>query len=301
MTRRLAELVATGWPVLVSLSNKDFVGEALGRAARGAAARHAGGDRGLRVAGRDACSAPTTSPRPGRCSTWSPRSAAPGRPCAPCGAWRDRRSRSVCPHPPLLLPGATGRPVAEVEPLRAACARRGGSAGRGRRDRGDRAAPGTGRYRADWPPPPGTSLPGRPANPSEVLPLSLAVGGGLLAARTARGPPVELWGIADDADPGTSAGARGRSWPPGPSGCGLLVLADGSARRGEKAPGYLDDRARPLRRRRSRPRCAPATAGPAGAGHSRWPPSCWWPAGPPGRCWPRPERVSRRRSPGHPS
>ena len=32
VTRRLGELVATGWPVLVSLSNKDFVGEALGRA-----------------------------------------------------------------------------------------------------------------------------------------------------------------------------------------------------------------------------------------------------------------------------
>jgi dihydropteroate synthase len=29
VTRRLDELVATGWPVLVSLSNKDFVGEAL--------------------------------------------------------------------------------------------------------------------------------------------------------------------------------------------------------------------------------------------------------------------------------
>jgi dihydropteroate synthase len=29
VTRRLAELVATGWPVLVSLSNKDFVGETL--------------------------------------------------------------------------------------------------------------------------------------------------------------------------------------------------------------------------------------------------------------------------------
>jgi len=28
-TRRLREMVATGWPVLVSLSNKDFVGEAL--------------------------------------------------------------------------------------------------------------------------------------------------------------------------------------------------------------------------------------------------------------------------------
>ena len=30
-TRRLAEMAATGWPVLVSLSNKDFVGETLGK------------------------------------------------------------------------------------------------------------------------------------------------------------------------------------------------------------------------------------------------------------------------------
>lgn len=30
ITRRLDEMVATGWPVLVSLSNKDFVGETLG-------------------------------------------------------------------------------------------------------------------------------------------------------------------------------------------------------------------------------------------------------------------------------
>jgi len=29
LTRRLAEMTATGWPVLVSLSNKDFVGESL--------------------------------------------------------------------------------------------------------------------------------------------------------------------------------------------------------------------------------------------------------------------------------
>ena len=29
-TRRLAEMIATGWPVLVSLSRKDFVGEAIG-------------------------------------------------------------------------------------------------------------------------------------------------------------------------------------------------------------------------------------------------------------------------------
>lgn len=31
VTRRLPEMVATGWPVLVSLSNKDFVGETLDR------------------------------------------------------------------------------------------------------------------------------------------------------------------------------------------------------------------------------------------------------------------------------
>ncbi|WP_145725876.1 dihydropteroate synthase [Nocardioides sp. J9] len=30
VTRRIGEMVATGWPVLVSLSNKDFVGETLG-------------------------------------------------------------------------------------------------------------------------------------------------------------------------------------------------------------------------------------------------------------------------------
>src|SRR3712207_7564477 len=29
VTRRLDELVATGWPVLVALSRKDFIGEAL--------------------------------------------------------------------------------------------------------------------------------------------------------------------------------------------------------------------------------------------------------------------------------
>ncbi|MDT4893969.1 MAG: dihydropteroate synthase, partial [Pseudonocardiales bacterium] len=31
VTRRLGEMVATGWPVLVSLSNKDFVGETVDR------------------------------------------------------------------------------------------------------------------------------------------------------------------------------------------------------------------------------------------------------------------------------
>ena len=38
LTRRLDEMVATGWPVLVSLSNKDFVGETLDLPGRRAAA-----------------------------------------------------------------------------------------------------------------------------------------------------------------------------------------------------------------------------------------------------------------------
>ena len=45
VTRRLGEMVATGWPVLVSLSNKDFVGETLDAADRRAPHRHAGRDR----------------------------------------------------------------------------------------------------------------------------------------------------------------------------------------------------------------------------------------------------------------
>ena len=52
ITRRLGELVATGWPVLVALSNKDFVGETLDAAGRRAARRHAGRDGGVGLAGR---------------------------------------------------------------------------------------------------------------------------------------------------------------------------------------------------------------------------------------------------------
>ena len=59
LTRRLDEMVATGWPVLVSLSNKDFVGETLDLPARRAADRHPGRDRGLAPGSAPGCSAPT--------------------------------------------------------------------------------------------------------------------------------------------------------------------------------------------------------------------------------------------------
>ena len=57
------------------------------------------------------------------------------------------------------------------------------------------------------------------------LPLALAVGATLLGGR-----PHRLYGVVDDDLPDLE-------------GAGLLVVGDGSARRTEKAPGYLDDRA----------------------------------------------------------
>ena len=73
LTRRLDEMVATGWPVLVSLSNKDFVGETLdlpvGERLTGTLAATA--VCAWPAPGSTAC---TRSSRPGRWSTWSPAS-----------------------------------------------------------------------------------------------------------------------------------------------------------------------------------------------------------------------------------
>ena len=74
------------------------------------------------------------------------------------------------------------------------------------------------------------------------LPLSLGVGRRLLDA-TRWGGPVELrsvaWRDAHLEDLAAELVAR-------PARTALLVLGDGSARRGEKAPGYLDERAFPF-------------------------------------------------------
>ena len=72
ITRRLDELVATGWPVLVALSNKDFVGETLDLPVEQRLTGTLASDRGRRLARAPGCSAPTRSPRPGRWWTWSP-------------------------------------------------------------------------------------------------------------------------------------------------------------------------------------------------------------------------------------
>ena len=74
VTRRLDELVATGWPVLVSLSNKDFVGETLDAPVGERLDRHAGGDRRQRLAGSPGLSGARGAGDASRCCRWCRRS-----------------------------------------------------------------------------------------------------------------------------------------------------------------------------------------------------------------------------------
>lgn len=125
------------------------------------------------------------------------------------------------PSPPVLLPGLTGRPVPEVERLRSACL----------------AAI------ADL----------LASAPDEIL-----VVGASTPAWTHGTPLAQLIGHTLLAEAGWAAAIRpiplepdlaradclalGRSL----AGSALLVVADGSARRSMKAPGYLDERAAPF-------------------------------------------------------
>lgn len=140
-----------------------------------------------------------------------------------------------CPHPPLLLPGLTGGPVPEVDKLRAACGVvverlvaaepdvivAVGSGTRTRRWSRQAPSPSFGSY-------------GEPTG--DVLSLSLAVAVELLKSVSI---PVELHGIGETED----CRAYGRRLAARPERLGLLAMADGSARRGPKAPGYEDHRA----------------------------------------------------------
>jgi hypothetical protein len=76
------------------------------------------------------------------------------------------------------------------------------------------------------------------------LPLPLGLGARLLDQAGYTGRRV-LWSVTDDEPPGTCtelgtriAGSAGK--------VALLAMADGSARRGPKAPGYFDDRSIPF-------------------------------------------------------
>jgi hypothetical protein len=83
-----------------------------------------------------------------------------------------------------------------------------------------------------------------PAPPRPGLPLSLGVGRRLLHEVGWSGP-TDLLAVPWDADRETVEGVA-RDLAARPGGTVLLALGEGSTRRGDKAPGFLDDRAFPF-------------------------------------------------------
>ncbi|HEX9625253.1 MAG TPA: hypothetical protein VF979_12815 [Streptosporangiaceae bacterium] len=152
---------------------------------------------------------------------------------------------ALCPAPPLLLPGLTG--AAEVLPeLRRAGADAVAELVAGRPDRV--AVVGAADITAVWD---STALvnvsayaPGpasaAAAAPGGSLPVSLGIGGWLLD-RVGYGGERLLRSVADS-EPAEGCAEAGRELAALPGRVGLLVMADGSACRGLKAPGYLDER-----------------------------------------------------------
>jgi hypothetical protein len=160
---------------------------------------------------------------------------------------------ALCPSPPLLAREVTGRdPV--VPELRRACAE---AVRRLVRCAPDviavvGPAPATARWPADRRPDlsgfapqaaADAAAPGQPRPPGghPALPLPLALGTRLLdqAGYTgARG----LEAVGYD-EPTAGCVALGEQIAASHGRVGLLVMADGSARRGHRAPGYLDERA----------------------------------------------------------
>lgn len=148
-----------------------------------------------------------------------------------------------CPHPPLLLPDLGDAGIDEIRVLRNACLEAITDLVRAKVDvvAAVGAAPTTGPYGTDLPSPVRCFAPDgeKTADAGGTLPLSLAVAAGLTRALE---PPVELHGTAPDAT--TDECVKYGRWLSGrPERVGLLVMADGSARRSVKAPGYLDARA----------------------------------------------------------
>jgi hypothetical protein len=145
---------------------------------------------------------------------------------------------AFCPSPPLLVPELAAGAAGELDPLRAACreAVRRLLAGRpgqviviGTGSGGGRFPPGSTGTLAGYGVPVTASLPGAPARPGP-LPRPLTLGAWLLS-----GADLPCPGVAVDGD-----------MPFLPDAPAYLVVGDGSARRTERAPGYVDPRAEPF-------------------------------------------------------
>jgi hypothetical protein len=153
----------------------------------------------------------------------------------------------LCPHPPLLHRelGGLADPVAE---LRAACT----TALRSLLDAGPEtvAVVGPTDTAGSWDPAlrPDVRRFGTTGERSsrQGLPQSLGVGRRLLDDAGWTGPTL-LLGLPDDATPGDLEAVVDELRERSRSGSlALLLLGDGSTRRGDKAPGFLDPRAFPF-------------------------------------------------------
>ncbi|MGH3647029.1 MAG: class III extradiol dioxygenase subunit B-like domain-containing protein [Micromonosporaceae bacterium] len=164
---------------------------------------------------------------------------------------------AFCPQPPLLVPEIAGGAAAELDGLRAACdeaIRRMYAAGAAyvvvlAGDSEARRYPASsfgdfGRYGA-----PGVRVGFGRFNcaGASQLPLGLLVGSWLLrrAGQPAgvAGKPLRIGQTITTAAPPQECADLGALLADTESPLGLLVMGDGSARRTEKAPGYLDPRA----------------------------------------------------------
>lgn len=157
---------------------------------------------------------------------------------------------AVCPHPPLLVPGV-GAGTTGVEDVRAAAA----AAVRALLATGPEhlvvvgSGPGTASFGPDaWGSFAGYGVPaaaglGPPADRqgSARLPLALAVGADLLARAGWRGVASGL--TVGSHAPAAAAGELGSALSSPARPTALLVMGDGSARRGNSGPGAFDERA----------------------------------------------------------
>jgi hypothetical protein len=156
---------------------------------------------------------------------------------------------AVCPHPPLLIPQATGAPGsgdAELDRLRTACHQAVAALLAGRPDL--IVVAGGAERTAEFPP----QTPGRlhdlgipftvgaAGQDASALPLSLTIGKWLLSEHGA--PPAAWWGIASDAPPAEclQLGEKLAALAPRVA---LLAMGDGPARRARAAPHAADPEA----------------------------------------------------------
>jgi len=156
---------------------------------------------------------------------------------------------AVCPHPPLLIPAATGAPgvaAAQLERLRTACHQAVSALLAEHPDLV--VVVGGAAQTAEYPP----QAPGRlhdfgvpftvgeDSHGSPALPLSLTIGKWLLADHEVA--PVAWWGIASNAPPAECLQLGEKLAVLAPR-VALLVMGDGPARRARAAPGAPDPEA----------------------------------------------------------